>query len=307
MIKIIVWGCGLYGRQALEFLKENNSLYEIAAVCDTDVKKIGQELYGYVIKGISEIDFNDADMLLLCANKWESMLVDLDINFLKNNRKKVFCWKNGIKRLIDSFAFNMYSQDGEELYLQQKFADVECGTYVDVGALHPYRYNNTIWAYEKGWRGINVEPNPDGFKLFEMLRPEDKNYNCGASSKQDVLIYYQFEEPGLNTFEKEYAQKCQRKGWRFLKSTQVKVIPLEKIFEECKRKYFDFIDIDVETHELDVLKGIDFNKVEFGSILIEQGFVSLKEVIESPIAQYLEKYGYVPVDKYNRTVMYEKR
>ncbi len=53
--------------------------------------------------------------------------------------------------------------------------DVERGFYIDVGAQDPTIDSVTRAFYERGWRGINIEPNEEFFRKLEQDRPHDTN------------------------------------------------------------------------------------------------------------------------------------
>jgi len=76
-----------------------------------------------------------------------------------------------------------FSQFGEDLVLASLFHrnNISQGSFVDVGAFHPIKLSNTYFFYRQGWRGVNVEPNPEGFRLFLDMRPADINLNCAVS------------------------------------------------------------------------------------------------------------------------------
>ncbi len=306
-VKIALWGCGYYGKSAYNKIISDNSIYEIICVCDTDKNKIGNDFCGYKIIELNSIaKSNDFDILLLCAEKWEAMLLvagsyGVDVSTIR-------IWDgNKIIRLEDTYQNLINAQDGEEIYLRDKFSEKNSGVYVDVGAYHPTRFSNTFWAYCKGWRGINIEPNPDGFKLFEIIRPEDINVNAGISSKEDTLKYYRFSESALNTFDPNYAETVIKEfGLELKDSIEVPVIPLCNVLRTNHIKHIDFIDIDVEEHEFEVIKSIRFDEVEIEVILVEQLDSNLESVINSEIAEYLKSKGYLPVSKYNRTVIYAR-
>lgn len=305
-VKIILWGCGYYGKSAYNKLISNNN-YEIVGVCDTDKNKIGSFFFGFRIIELNSIaKINGYDMLLLCAENWEAMLITAGSYGV--NIAKIRIW-NGkeIIRVEDTYQTSINSQDGEELYLINKFCKKNNGVYVDVGAYHPTRFSNTFWAYCKGWRGINIEPNPDGFMLLEIMRPEDINVNAGISSKEDTLKYYRFSEPALNTFDPNYAETVIKEfGLELKDSIEVPVIPLCNVLRTNHIKHIDFMDIDVEEHEFEVIKSIRFDEVEIEVILVEQLDADLESVINSEIAEYLKTKGYLPVSKYNRTVIYAR-
>ncbi len=80
-----------------------------------------------------------------------------------------------------------YSQEGEDLILNQLFPNIYNGFYVDIGATIKFRFSNTQLFYNQGWNGINIEPNPDYFKFFKKYRKNDINLNIGLSKHEEVL------------------------------------------------------------------------------------------------------------------------
>lgn len=103
---------------------------------------------------------------------------------------------------------NSYSQHYEDLILVAIFSQlgIQTPTYIDLGAHHPFRNSNTATFYERGSRGINIEPNPVLFEYFEEYRKDDINLNVGVSTKEGVLPFYSFgDQYGINTFSKEEA------------------------------------------------------------------------------------------------------
>ena len=104
-------------------------------------------------------------------------------------------------RFSDPYAIKCYSQEGEDMILRRIFEGQENGFYIDVGAHHPRRFSNTYYFYKQGWRGINIEPNPDALKAFNSDRPKDINLQLGVSDAASILKYYYFDEPALNTFD----------------------------------------------------------------------------------------------------------
>src|SRR5262245_1376507 len=99
-----------------------------------------------------------------------------------------------------------YSTEAEDLILQRLLFAVlgkdpaETGFYLDIGAYHPLMGSNTHYFYRKGWRGINVEPNPQFMPDFQRERPEDITINAGLSDRAGMLEYHMFEFALLNGF-----------------------------------------------------------------------------------------------------------
>src|SRR5690348_16491596 len=102
---------------------------------------------------------------------------------------------------LDPFVCLSYSQDGEDVVLRRLLEGRKNGFYVDVGAHHPRRFSNTFYFYRRGWRGINIDANPDAIKLFRRERASDINLCVGIGELTGNLSFHFFNEPALNTFD----------------------------------------------------------------------------------------------------------
>ena len=98
-----------------------------------------------------------------------------------------------------------YSQNGEDLIINRFLNNKKKGFFVDVGAHHPIRFSNTFLFYKKGWSGINIDAMPGSMKYFNKYRPRDINIEMGVGIKKNRSIFYQFNEPALNTFDSKEA------------------------------------------------------------------------------------------------------
>jgi FkbM family methyltransferase len=175
------------------------------------------------------------------------------------------------------FNYNSFSQEGEDLILQSYFEGRNTGFYVDVGSYHPYRFSNTAMFYLKGWRGINIDPRPGSKALFDLCRPQDINLEIGISSTAGSLTYYQFEEGALNTTDKARALDVeQNSSFKIKEQVKISVKTLAETLETYgKGQGIDFLSIDVEGLEMDVLLSNDWLKYRPRFVLME----TLPEVI----------------------------
>ena len=304
MEKIVIFGTGEYGKKAYRFF-ENKNEYEIVGICDSNQEKAEKKFFDNTILMPKDVIANtDFDTIVLCASQWETMLPTVSKYGVDINKIKI--WNGGKTDLKDSYNRCIHSQDGEELYLKERFNNKKNGIYVDAGAFHPIRYSNTLWAYEMGWNGINIEPNPNNIELFNILRQRDININCGVSDNTTDLRYYRFNEGAINTFNVDRVRYLESMGHVVEDVLTIPVVTLQNIFDQYKVEKVDFLDIDVETKELEVLRGIDFRKVDIDVILVEQLDLSLSEVLCSDVARFLKKYDYIPKQKFHRTVIYER-
>jgi len=164
-----------------------------------------------------------------------------------------------------------YSQEGEDLILERIFGEKECGFYVDVGAHHPKRFSNTQLFYRRGWRGINIEPNPDGYASFQRHRKRDINLGFGVADQEAELVYYMFNEPALNSFDRALSDQRPNGRYRMIGTKTIPVKRLSDILEEFlpPGTLIDFMSIDVEGLDLEVLKSNDWFRFRPACLLVE--------------------------------------
>lgn len=303
MYKIICWGAGKQAEKALSYLSFGQ--YDILYFVDGDKERQGKSFDSFVIKEPGFIISNDDiyDFILVTSGYWQEIFENCIRLGVECSKIKYFDVEElKIKDIDEMYACQAFSQDGEEIYLKERFMGITNGVYVDVGAFHPFRFSNTYWAYKQGWRGINIEPNCDNFSLLCALRTKDINLNCGISDKEGHMEYYVFKESALNTFCPE--QITNREEIENVRKVETR--RLDSIFQEYEIREIEYLDIDVEGMELKVLQSIDWNNVSINCILLEQRKMTLLDVIRSEEYKFLKNKGYVPVSKYNRTVIYEK-
>ena len=167
------------------------------------------------------------------------------------------------------FLKKSYSMLGEDLYINNFFKNKKNGIYLDVGAYHPLDGNNTYLLYKKNWQGINIDVNPLSIELFQRARKFDLNINSAISSKKRVTkVYFRKKINMLNTLSKKFAKINFKNGFQ---EKKIKSNTLNNILNQSKykNKKIDFFNLDVEGHELQVLKSIDLKKYKPTLICVE--------------------------------------
>jgi FkbM family methyltransferase len=218
--------------------------------------------------------------------------------------------------LLGEYANVAYSQEGEDRILYSLFSllNKKNGFYVDVGAHHPHRFSNTHLCYLQGWRGINIDANVEAIALFRETRPKDINVSIGVGEKAEKLTFYIFNEPALNTFDAKVAQNVvNNTPYKIIGERIVEVMPLSQLLDIYlpKGQGIDFLSVDVEGKDFDVLKSNDWSKYIPLCVLVEihsgfarkEGF-SFDEVLNSEITQYLQSKGYSVFAKTLNTIFF---
>lgn len=211
---------------------------------------------------------------------------------------------------LETFPFrnNSYAQEGEDLIIDKLLGYKKNGFYVDIGAHHPLRFSNTSIFYNRGWSGINIDALPNSMAEFNKLRPRDKNIEAAISNVVGTQLFYMFNEPALNTLNKEEALgKDGKNGNKIIDTVEVKTINLKSILDNHIGNHdIDFFSIDTEGNDLNVLKSNDWTKYKPQLILVEElknkQFESLNQ---SDISQYLNEKNYSIVAKTINTIFYK--
>ena len=161
-----------------------------------------------------------------------------------------------------------YSMDGEDIFINNYFKK-NTGFYVDVGAYHPLELSNTCLLYKRGWNGVNIDINSLSIDYFNYIRPDDTNINIAAADKKSIkTIYYQKKKSPLNTLNFELASKHFSKN---IKKKKIKSETLTSIIDKTKFKgiKINFLNIDAEGNDLEVLKGLNFKRYKPKLICVE--------------------------------------
>jgi FkbM family methyltransferase len=195
-------------------------------------------------------------------------------------------------------SFNLsHSQFGEDMVLRYLTQDKKTGFYVDVGAHHPFYYSNTFHFYSKGWRGLNIDAIPGSMRAFKRLRPKDINVESCVGTKTGDVEFFIFNAPALNTTDAKLARIIQdEERAKLLRKERVHVLPLAQILEEHlpKGQKIDFLSIDVEGSDEDVLKSNDWNKFVPNHVVVECHGLNINNLNAAGSIQFLTQRGYTP-------------
>ena len=165
-------------------------------------------------------------------------------------------------------SFISYAQNLEDVMLQRALSHVEEGFYVDVGANDPTCDSVTRAFYDRGWTGINVEPDKKYYNKLVECRPRDTNIQLLIGERACEKEFYTTSIRGLSTAIRHIANQYIEAGQEVV-SQKIKQIPLTKLFETYVNREVHFLKIDVEGMEKAVLDGMDFVKYRPWILLIE--------------------------------------
>jgi FkbM family methyltransferase len=248
---IVIYGAGFIGREYLAQVQEEKC-YELLYMVDKDHEKIRS------LKGVDVLE----PQKLLCGANYDFVVIASksylysiyeDLKKLGVPESKVIMTGSGEHK---SYA---HCHEDYIVYTIFKLLGKERFSYIDIGANDPYTNNNTAYLYMRGCRGINVEANPSLIDRLKQERPEDIVVNCGVGVERGVFPYYAFESHGHNTFSREMAEARQSVEKTF-DIMQIPVVTLQEIIDQYADGIWpDYLSIDIEGLDYEVLNSCDFS------------------------------------------------
>lgn len=163
-----------------------------------------------------------------------------------------------------------YAGNREDVLLRRLFPDAPHGFYVDVGAGHPVVGSLTKHFFDRGWRGINIEPAKWLHDRLCEERKGDTNLNVAVAAQAGKMTLYECppEYWGLSTLSADEAAK-QRQAGIPGEERIVEVTTLAHVFETYVESEIDFLSIDVEGLEKDVIEGGDWERWRPRVVIVE--------------------------------------
>lgn len=187
-----------------------------------------------------------------------------------------------------------YAQHGDDIVIRAVFNNlgIDNPSYLDIGAHHPTNISNTKLFYDTGSRGINVEANPNLFAQFLVDRPDDVNLNFGVGVESGFMNFYMVDEhSGRNSFDLTTVEAFVQDHPQF-SIREVMTLPVMTVPQILQNRAIpDFLTIDVEGLDYDILKSIDFERYPFKLICVEVGG-SDKINYADAVSMLLENNGY---------------
>ena len=185
------------------------------------------------------------------------------MSFFKKIRKKIK--SSLLYNIFQNYFFKplrSYSDVyGEDLFVKNYFKEQNSGLYVDVGCNQPKINSLTFYLFNKGWNGINIDISSRCIKLYNFFRRTDINLNISIGSEEKFVDSYIFyENCTMNTVDEEFKKFTSKSVNKKPDILRIQQKTLNQILEKNKIKKIDYLNIDVEGYETNVLKGFNLKK-----------------------------------------------
>lgn len=147
---------------------------------------------------------------------------------------------------------NSYAQNFEDVILWRALKDVENGFYIDIGAQEPVYDSVSLAFYERGWRGVHVEPASTYAHALREARPDETVIEALVGGEYGQSQFYEIHKTGLSTGNHDLATRHAAEGFTVVPKT-VASIPLAEILETYRDREIHWLKIDVEGQEATVI------------------------------------------------------
>lgn len=209
-----------------------------------------------------------------------------------------------LKYLIFNFTYkskigNVFSENNLSNIVYEILRDKYSGFYIEIGANDGITQSNTILLEKRNnWSGILIEPGRKNYNYCVKYRSENNsviNELCGSFEDEnnqacfidlDLMSFVRDKKSLLKDF-KSHAREGRKhsRNNNLYKTQYMKIVSLDSILKKNNSpKYIDFLSLDTEGYELEILKGLNFQEYSFGCILIE--------VREKAVIDYMRKQKY---------------
>ena len=205
--------------------------------------------------------------------------------------------ESGIARLKGDWA-GTYSQHREDLFIRDYFSN-KLGTYIEVGANHPIKISPTYLLYRIGWNGLTVEPIPHLYQMHKRMRRRDQHLNAAVGENRGKLNFFEVIPDIFSTFDKDQAERLVASGAILATTYEMDIVTLFDIYQTYfANQLVDFVSIDTELYDLQVLSGNDWS-------VFRPQLIMCEDSLEVGISNFLEGVDYKMIKRIGYNIFFE--
>lgn len=221
-----------------------------------------------------------------------SLLSPSKLSFKMAIKYRVLNW---VRKLLSVWYRESYGQLGEDIAIRHILENdfkLFKGVYLDVGCNHPIVFSNTFSLYLNNWTGVVVDLNKDLIDLHRKERKKDVQINEAISDKNENVKVFEFDSHLINSIDPAFYEKFKETNELVSEPKTVTTVTLNQILEQNNITSIDLLCIDVEGHDLQVLKSIDLKKYRPKLIVIEMHGFTFENIQENEIYCHLKANNY---------------
>lgn len=205
------------------------------------------------------------------------------------------------KALFSGGIKGHFGQWSEDVLVRKLFDKRKVdGVYLDIGAYHPFTHSNTAYFWMKGWRGFNIDANPNTIRLFQNYRPTDTNiwtaiipkadYDNGTHQVSLMLADQADYSSGISATGTVNRLVGSERG--FAGAQQVPAISISALIENHSISNVDYLNIDIEGYDEVILSEIDFSLLTPTVVTIEDYSNNFEQLVNSNITKRMKASDY---------------
>ena len=209
-----------------------------------------------------------------------------------------------------------FGQWAEDVLIRKLFPkSKKDGVYLDIGAYHPFTHSNTAYFWMKGWRGFNVDANPNTIQLFQKTRPTDTNiwsaivpradYDNGTRQVSLLLPNKADYASGIAATGTVLASVGSERG--FAATQQVPAMSISALIEKHGVKKIDYLNIDIEGYDEVILGELDFTLIAPDVVSIEDYSENFEQLLSSNITSLMSQRHYKLAGRAGPTSIFVKQ
>lgn len=197
--------------------------------------------------------------------------------------------------------FQSYGQFGEDAFMVRYFVSkgITKGNYVDIGAYSPMKLSNTYLLHKMGWAGINVDASEGSIALFHKVRPTDQNINAAISSVDGMVKFPKNKISVFNSIGNSSAND---------ELFELPSLTLHSLLDKYldPEEHFEFLNVDVEGHDLEVLKSNDWIKYRPRLVLVEDHGFNVETFNSNKILNFMSNVDYRLISWIRPNLIFER-
>ncbi len=204
-----------------------------------------------------------------------------------------------------------YAQFGEDILVSSLFwyLHISKPSYLDIGAFAPKFLSNTFYFYQRGSRGVCVEPDPARRAAFRRVRRRDLCLSVGVGAEdKEAVPFYVLSEPSLSTFDQASARQHEQSGTVHIRAIiSVPVYSINTLIEKYCPRCPDFLSVDVEGLDMEILQRMDFERFRPAVICVET-IDFYTQAKQTSVVNFLQTKGYrVQADTVINTILVDEQ
>ncbi len=228
------------------------------------------------------------------------------IKILRKKIKSSFYYEL-VVNYFSKFKKSYAESFGEDLFVNYFFQNNKKGLYVDIGCNLPKSRSLTYLLYCKGWKGIKIDISPRSIKLNNYIRPNDNNLNLSIGDKEkEVESFIFYNNCSMNTVDKNFKKFTEKSVNKRPSVFKIQQLKLDTVLKENNVNKIDYLNIDVEGYEDQVLSGFSIKSFKPELVSIE---IHDKDCppLKNSIYKYFIKNNYYLVSIYGWTYFFSRK